>query len=78
MNYVEAFLLYLQTDKDLSGLTIENYARDIKGFLSFERTPPEVTAIEPSQIRKYITHFDCLGRARSTINPMLCALKIFF
>lgn len=61
MNYVEAFLLYLQTDKDSSGLNIENYVRDIKGFLSFEETPPEVTAIEPSHFRKYITHLDVLG-----------------
>lgn len=68
----------LPTNRYSSGLTIENYVRDIKGVLSFEETPPEVTAIDPSHIRKHITHLDVLGRARSTINQMLCALKTFF
>lgn len=78
MNYVETFLLYLQTDKNSSVLTIESYERDIKGFLSFETTPSDITEIEPSHIRLYIAHLDVLGRARSTINRMLCALKTFF
>jgi site-specific recombinase XerD len=78
MNYVESFTLYLQTDKNSSIHTIESYERDIEGFLSFERTPKDLTAIEPSHIRLYIAHLDVLGRARSTINRMICALKTFF
>lgn len=78
MSYVETFLLYLQTDKNSSDLTVENYERDLVGFLSFEETPKDLKDISPSHIRMYIAHLDVLGRARSTINRMLCALKTFF
>ncbi|ALA07183.1 putative recombinase XerD [Brevibacillus phage SecTim467] len=78
MNYVESFKLYLQTDKNSSKHTIDSYERDIINFLDFEKTPKDVTEITPSHIRMYIAHLDVLGRARSSINRMLCSLKTFF
>lgn len=78
MKYIENFKLYLQTDKNASPHTIENYERDINNFLSFDKTPRNIEDIQPSHIRAYIAHLDNIGRARSSINRMLCALKTFF
>lgn len=65
INYVETFLLHLQTEKNSSELTIESYVRDLRDITS-------------SNIRKNITHLYVLSRALSTINRMICALKTFF
>jgi site-specific recombinase XerD len=78
MNYVDNFKLYLKTDKNASVHTIENYERDINGFLNYHKTPKDLTAIKPAHIRSYVSYLDDLGRARRTINRMICALKTFF
>lgn len=78
MDYVKSFLTYLVTDKNSSKHTVGGYERDIQEFFSFEGTPDNPCVVEASHIRAYIMDLGVLGRARSTINRKLCALKTFY
>ncbi len=78
MNYVSNFELYLKTDKNASVNTISGYVREINEFIAYEGTPEDLTQVQPSHIRQFAIDLDVMGRARSTINRKISALKTFF
>lgn len=78
MQYITNFIFYLSTDAGLAKGSIDNYRKDVERFLSSDKTPSDLSAIEPSHIRIFLQELADEGKKRSTITKMLCSLKAFF
>lgn len=78
----EQFLNYLNVEKNCSGLTIENYRRDIESFCVFlsgrfdcSVEPNVVTHLD---IRAYLSHLSDAKYARRTIARRISSLRSFY
>lgn len=78
MNYINNYMLYLKSDKNYSDLTVGGYHRDLVYFLDYMGNPEDLTTITSADIRQFVIDLGVMGRARSTINRKVSAIKSFF
>lgn len=82
--YLDRFLIFLQTEKRASARTVEEYQKDIFGGIDFfagtlgvsdeSLRPPQITA---ALFRRYMAHLADLGLARNSLLRKLSAWRSF-
>ena len=82
---VEAWLAYLEVERQLSANTSEAYARDLSQFLSFlaghlNRLPtlPQVNALAARDVRAFLASRRAQGVGSRSLSRTLSALRMFF
>ena len=82
---VEAWLAYLEVERQLSANTSEAYARDLSQFLSFlaghlNRMPtlPQVNALAARDVRAFLASRRAQGVGSRSLSRTLSALRMFF
>ncbi|HYB05376.1 MAG TPA: tyrosine recombinase XerC [Methyloceanibacter sp.] len=82
---VEAWLAYLEVERQLSANTSEAYARDIAQFLAFlashlNRLPtlPQLNAIAARDVRAFLASRRARGVGSRSLSRTLSALRMFF
>lgn len=79
---LDQFLNYLQFEKGYSNHTIQNYRRDIEGFLMFVKDEEFATSfLEVNRVRivrSYMIHLDQLNMAQRTVSRKLSSLRSFY
>ncbi len=77
MDYLRKFLQYLEIERNASIHTLDNYRRDIRGFLQFvdESSPAD---IKPNKVRYWLAQFHNENYSKPTRARKLSALKSFF
>lgn len=81
MDYVEAYLKYLTTEKRYSAHTVKSYHTDINqfiGFLANEGIPIKWDQLNYHHIRTFIVTLTNQGVTARTVNRKLSGLKSFF
>jgi site-specific recombinase XerD len=66
------FRRYLER-KNYASHTIQSYLHDLRGF--FAQSPPDVLAVTPADVERYIERQQARGLSPATINRRLCALR---
>ena len=77
MDYLRKFFQYLEIERNASIHTLDNYRRDIRGFLQFvdESSPAD---IKPNKVRYWLAQFHNENYSKPTRARKLSALKSFF
>ena len=83
MKELQAYLQYLQTQRNLSPATIKAYQNDLEKFIAFCRRQWEILGLEPSLnsvdkylVRDYLVYLTIEeGRARSSIARNLASIR---
>lgn len=76
---VEAFLNYIEFNRDYSRRTIDAYSSDLKQFREFMRARGiNITAAEPFHIRSFMAYLNDKGIAKRSISRKIATLKSFF
>ena len=82
---VEAWLAYLEVERQLSANTSEAYARDLSQFLSFlaghlNRLPtlPQLNALAARDVRAFLASRRAQGVGSRSLSRTLSALRMFF
>jgi len=82
---VEAWLAYLEVERQLSANTSEAYARDLSQFLSFlaghlNRLPtlPQMNALAARDVRAFLASRRAQGVGSRSLSRTLSALRMFF
>ncbi len=73
-NYVDAFLIYISSEKGLSKNTKEAYERDLKAFFKYVKKDNLLR----EDLLAYFSHLKNQNLASSTICRAFVALKVFF
>ncbi len=79
MNYIDAFLNYLSSEKELSVNTLESYKRDIRqldGYLKDLNLSLE--KVTKTIIITYLIYLQKIGKATSTISRNLASIRCFY
>lgn len=66
------FRRYLER-KDYASHTIQSYLHDLRGF--FAQGPPDVLAVTPADVERYVERQQAQDLSPATINRRLCALR---
>ncbi|MCB5188275.1 tyrosine recombinase XerC [Methylobacillus caricis] len=77
VDYCQQYLEYLQFERGLSRLTIENYRRDIKLLLELS-SEQALAALQPSHIRRFIATLHGRGLGGKSIARHLSGWRGFF
>ena len=84
-SYIDNFIIYLQTEKNASARTIDNYQRDLFDGLAFFAASLEKseTEVQPGELdyrsfRRYLAAAKKKGLAKSTIARRLAAWRSFY
>ncbi|MBI4343339.1 MAG: tyrosine recombinase XerC [Candidatus Omnitrophica bacterium] len=74
---IEPFLQYLETERNASPHTCQNYRFDLKQFFGFlgHDQPPRVA---PLDVRRFVGHLMTSGVSRRTVARRLSCLRSFF
>jgi integrase/recombinase XerC len=75
--YLRGYLAWLRNEKQYSGLTVENYARDLKHLFELAAETPLVD-LNIHQIRRYIAQLHGQGLGGRSLARMLSAWRGFF
>lgn len=82
---LDGFLIYLESEKNMAGKTMEAYNSDWMDFISFLETREglnisglKVSEIDHGLIRRYLVHLNERGLTKSTSARRLAAIKSFF
>lgn len=77
---LQAFVDYLQVEKNASNHTIVNYERDINDFVQYmkQQNHPDFAAVSYATIRKYLTFLFDKQYGRRTIARKLSSLRSFY
>jgi len=80
MEFIQAFLEYLQYEKKYSKHTIKSYKTDLIDFRDFIKNTYQsnVKNLHYNQIRTFIVHLSQQDLSNRTINRKLSALKTFY
>ncbi|WP_019038895.1 tyrosine-type recombinase/integrase [Psychroflexus tropicus] len=81
MDYIDAFLDYLELEKKYAKHTVSSYASDLQQFQSFlleEYGTSDFSEVNYPMIRQWIVSFVDKGMTNKTINRKLSTLKTFF
>ncbi|HEO8419024.1 tyrosine recombinase XerC [Niallia sp. FSL W8-0635] len=79
-NHVQAFITYLQIEKNYSPYTIEFYTQDINQFFHFmkDQVIDKLEDVSPSDVRIYLTELFSQQLARKTIARKISSLRSFY
>ena len=79
-NHVQAFIAYLQIEKNYSPYTIEFYMQDIDQFFRFmkDQVIDKLEDVSPSDVRIYLTELFSQQLARKTIARKISSLRSFY
>ncbi|WP_400247208.1 tyrosine recombinase XerC [Niallia sp. JL1B1071] len=79
-NHVQAFITYLQIEKNYSPYTIEFYMQDIDQFFRFmkDQVIDKLDDVSPSDVRIYLTELFSEQLARKTIARKISSLRSFY
>lgn len=79
-NHVQAFITYLQIEKNYSPYTIEFYTQDINQFFRFmkDQVIDKLEDVSPSDVRIYLTELFSQQLARKTIARKISSLRSFY
>jgi integrase/recombinase XerC len=79
-NHVQAFITYLQIEKNYSPYTIEFYMQDIDQFFRFmkDQVIDKLDDVNPSDVRIYLTELFSQQLARKTIARKISSLRSFY
>ncbi|PAD84484.1 tyrosine recombinase XerC [Niallia circulans] len=79
-NHVQAFIAYLQIEKNYSPYTIEFYTQDINQFFHFmkDQVIDKLEDVSPSDVRIYLTELFSMQLARKTIARKISSLRSFY
>lgn len=79
-NHVQAFITYLQIEKNYSPYTIEFYMQDINQFFRFmkDQVIDKLDDVSPSDVRIYLTELFSQQLARKTIARKISSLRSFY
>lgn len=81
---IERFIAYMESERRLSPLTVDNYRRDIERFVAWwqERHTAvqfDVTVVEPADVREWIVHRMDVDKVKPvSMNRQLSSLKSLF
>ena len=81
MDYIDAFLDYLELEKKYAKHTVTSYASDLQQFQSYlfeEYETSDFSEVNYPMIRQWIVSFVDKGMTNKTINRKLSSLKTFF
>lgn len=79
MNYIELFLDYLETERELSANTLESYRRDIRQFEAYLKEHNlSLDKVTKTIIITYLISLQKLGKATSTISRNLASIRCFY
>lgn len=74
--YIEEFVNYLKTEKDVSAHTIRAYSNDLKEFHSFSDKKPE--GIDKLEIRSFLASLHYRKLKKSSISRKLATIRSFY
>lgn len=74
--YIEEFVNYLKTEKDVSAHTIRAYSNDLKEFHSFSDKKPE--DIDNLEIRSFLASLHYRKLKKSSISRKLATIRSFY
>ena len=78
----QEYLVYLQSVKNSSPHTIQNYRKDLEQFVAFLSPPgvetPSLRKVTHGMIREFVAHLHEHGLQKSSIARKLAALRSFF
>lgn len=79
-NHVQAFITYLQIEKNYSPYTIEFYTQDINQFFHFmkDQVIDKLEDVSQSDVRIYLTELFSQQLARKTIARKISSLRSFY
>lgn len=84
-SHIDHFMAYLRVEKNASPRTLENYLRDLWQFTDFLEKELKLSGttlvpqlIDHLQVRRYLSHLQQEGLARTSIARKLAALRSFF
>lgn len=77
--HVDAFLLHLSVERNLSVHSVRAYSADLQRYLEWcARADVEPLEVTHRQLRRYLTELDAARYARSTIARRLSAVRTFY
>ncbi len=77
----ERFILYLQTEKRFSPLTVKAYQSDMEQFVEYVRDKYDITdltEVDTTVVRSYLVHLKEHGLSNRSINRKLTTLRTFY
>ena len=76
---VQAFLIWVQASRNLSGATVSAYRSDLNEFFDYlsSENPASLDEIDVRFIRSWMYRLHSLGHDRSTVNRKLSALRVY-
>src|SRR6056297_1829673 len=79
---VERFLRYMVVERNASDLTIKSYREDHTALLDYfaaeDSSLPEVSELNPRDLRQYVAALHEAGYAKSSISRRMASLRSFF
>lgn len=79
---IEKYLEYLQSVRNSSPHTINNYGKDLQQFMAYlsppDLKPPKLVEVTHLMIREFVSHLHDHGLEKSSIARKLAALRSFF
>ena len=75
--YFQGYLSHLTNERRLSTLTCENYARDVRQFLTLKQDTP-LQQLQIHQVRRYVATLHARGLSGKTLARMLSSWRSFF
>ena len=75
---LDNFILSLRVEKGYSEKTIESYAHDLSQFVSFAGLDAEWERITKADLRRFLSHLNQQGYAKSSVSRKISCLRSFF
>lgn len=74
---LQAFLVYLQTEKNASAHTIQSYRRDLRQWICWlrEKGVSSWNDVNPAHLRSYLSSLVAAGAARATVARKVSSLR---
>lgn len=75
---IDEFLLSLSVEKGYSDKTLVSYAHDLRQFVDFFGPSLEWERITKAELRRFLSHLNQQGYAKSTVSRKVSCLRSFF
>jgi len=75
---IDNFLLSLRTEKGYSEKTVISYAHDLQQFMEFLGSDTEWERISKADMRRFLSHLNQQGYAKSSVSRKVSCLRSFF
>lgn len=79
-DYIELYLVYIQSEKVLSTNTVQSYGRDLRDLFTYlnNRGLTQIQEISAYDLMSYLSALESDGKSPSTISRMAATLRSFF